>query len=251
MSTNLNTSVTNKPVEQDCEVWDRLQSEREDICEALLKEPLPGSGAAGDLTTWHKDLLQARLRKIDDALDRLSSGTYGDCSKCGRWIEDHKLNFDPAIEFCLDCWGRELGKAAEERRAANVGQNGTQAITTDNSVDQAATTSAPEAVMLASLARFDTIKIQTRNSDYRIFMLDPNTGRALVEGGLYFVEPVEARVSGATSGSACRNGAIVVGLRLEMWVNGKLASTSPVKSVRVTHCALTQPVAAGVSDREM
>ncbi len=55
---------------------------------------------------WHRELLQVRLRKIDDALDRLMAGSYGNCSKCGRWIEDTKLDFDPAIAFCLECWQR-------------------------------------------------------------------------------------------------------------------------------------------------
>ena len=55
---------------------------------------------------WHVELLQARLRKVDDALDRLMSGSYGDCVKCGRWVEDTKLDFDPAIAFCVECWQR-------------------------------------------------------------------------------------------------------------------------------------------------
>ena len=45
--------------------WNRLHGEREDICEALLQ----------DGPKERKDLLQARLRKIDDALDRLMSSS--------------------------------------------------------------------------------------------------------------------------------------------------------------------------------
>lgn len=45
--------------------WNRLHSEREDICEALLKEDLKEP----------KELLEARLRKVDDALDRLMSSS--------------------------------------------------------------------------------------------------------------------------------------------------------------------------------
>ena len=45
--------------------WNRLHGEREDICEALLKRAEPAS----------KKVLQARLRNIDDALDRLMSGS--------------------------------------------------------------------------------------------------------------------------------------------------------------------------------
>ena len=74
--------------------WNRLHSQREDICEALLKD-----GAAESA-----ELLQARLRKVDDALDRLMSGSYGNCSNCGEAIDDTTLEIDPALELCLNCW---------------------------------------------------------------------------------------------------------------------------------------------------
>ena len=44
--------------------WNRLHGEREEICEALIKEETEGK----------RHMLQARLRSIDDALDRLMSG---------------------------------------------------------------------------------------------------------------------------------------------------------------------------------
>jgi hypothetical protein len=44
-------------------IWNRLHDEREEICKALLK----------DGADQRKQLLQARLRKVDDALDRLMS----------------------------------------------------------------------------------------------------------------------------------------------------------------------------------
>ena len=47
--------------------WNRLHGEREEICEALLNEETEG----------RRQILQARLRGIDDALDRLMSGSYG------------------------------------------------------------------------------------------------------------------------------------------------------------------------------
>ena len=94
-----------------------MHSEREDICEALLKEARPNSQSrlqelsaekeVGRVADWHSQLLKARLRKIDDALDRLMSGSYGNCVQCGRWIEDPKLEFDPAVAFCLECWQRK------------------------------------------------------------------------------------------------------------------------------------------------
>ena len=49
-------------------IWNRLHGEREDICEALLK-------ATGTYFEERRHVLQARLRKVDDALDRLMSGS--------------------------------------------------------------------------------------------------------------------------------------------------------------------------------
>lgn len=90
-------------------------------------------------------------------------------------------------------------------------------------------------VILESLNAFDTILIHTHNSDYRIMLLDPKTGCALVEGGSYLLEPSEGLLKGsALSGSAFNSGAICVGGRLEMWVNDKVFLTSPVKSVEVS-----------------
>ena len=64
-------------------IWNRLHGEREDICEALLK-------SSGPLFEERREVLQTRLRKVDDALDRLMSGSYGNCSECGRAIDDTK-----------------------------------------------------------------------------------------------------------------------------------------------------------------
>lgn len=47
-------------------LWNSLHGEREDICEALLKD-------SGPAAKEHRELLQARLRKVDDELDRLMS----------------------------------------------------------------------------------------------------------------------------------------------------------------------------------
>ena len=118
MSTNLNILAIDDPnARKSGVVWHRLHSEREDICEALLKDWAAGfEGLAGAQAmsnedarrtgSWHRELLQGRLRKVDDALDRVMSGSYGNCSHCGKWIEDPKLEFDPAIAFCIDCWQR-------------------------------------------------------------------------------------------------------------------------------------------------
>lgn len=196
-------------------VWNRLHGEREDICEALLKDPEPMTEA-----TQRRYLLQGRLRRIDDALDRLMSGSYGICSKCRRQIEDATLNVDPAWAVCLNCW-------ANEPRVTRRGSKNEVGV--GNSYSE---------LMVQSLNPYDTIQLRTYDNEYRIVLLDPKTGRALVEGGQYFVEPREALLMGsATPGSEIRNGALCVGYRLEIWADEKVFLTSPIQSLEVKHNA--------------
>lgn len=177
--------------------WNRLHAEREHICETLLKEDDP--------LYQRRPRLQERLRKVDDALDRLMSGSYGNCSKCGQAIDDMMLNSDSAQALCLNCW------------------SGTPTIPQTISSGN---------ILLESLEPFDTILIRTHNSDYRIMLLDPKTGRALVEGGDYIVEPTEALVLGSSVvGEPFKGGTIGIGCRLEMWVGERAFVTSPVKTV--------------------
>lgn len=53
--------------------WNRLHGEREEICEALLKD-------SGSISDERRHSLQARLRTVDDALDRLMTKSYGNSS---------------------------------------------------------------------------------------------------------------------------------------------------------------------------
>lgn len=191
-------------------IWNRLHGDREEICEALIKQVEPGSEVDEQRT-----LLQARLRTIDDALDRLMSGSYGICSKCGRTIEAATLDIDPAWPLCLDCWpGEPRTSAARENKRSNSDFK----------------------VVLQNLTSFDTVLVRTANSVYRILLLDPKTGRALVEGGSYLLEPSEALVRGsAVPGTAFEGGTVGVGARLEIWVGEKVFLTSPIVSVEVNH----------------
>jgi RNA polymerase-binding transcription factor DksA len=264
MSANLTTrGIDNTVNGNGGRVWQRLHCERDDICEALLKEPrqkrqdqLQQSGTDDQLRSavnWHRELLQSRLRKIDDALDRLMSGSYGSCSKCGRWIEETKLDFDPAIAFCIECWQRKQSQSRSDGSIRENSQTPIEAIQQCERLDHLTEIDHSfDGVALETLASFDTIWVRTRNSDYRIFLLDPKTGRALVEGGCHFGEPVEAVVIGSTfGGSTFKIGSIGVGLRIEMWVNDNLVSTSSVQSVRVEHHTRAAPASASSSNLEM
>ena len=113
MSTSIHT--IENPITNAGMIWGKLHTEREEICSALLSEALN----TRESTTAHetdaneesprevefkrRELLQGRLREIDDALDRLLSGAYGRCSDCNTAIEDKRLDVDPATAFCIAC----------------------------------------------------------------------------------------------------------------------------------------------------
>ena len=192
-------------------VWNRLHGEREVVCEALLKECKFAAHKR-----HHQQLLQSRLLLIDEALDRLMSGSYGLCSKCGHPIEEATLDVDATSSICRHCMEPDL--------------SGKPLVMVGNLV-----VSSPE-VLLNRLNAFDTILLESQNSHYRIFLLNPYTGRALIEGGQYLHEPREGRVLGSVlSKTEFKFGSIRVGSRLEIWVDGLFISTSPIKSFEVKH----------------
>jgi DnaK suppressor protein len=45
----------------------------------------------------------AELAAIDDALQRLSTGTYGQCTDCGATISEARLNVAPEAARCMTC----------------------------------------------------------------------------------------------------------------------------------------------------
>lgn len=53
---------------------------------------------------------QIELQKIDSALQRIESGNYGYCVKCGEEIVLQRLELDPAALLCVPC-----AEAAEKK----------------------------------------------------------------------------------------------------------------------------------------
>jgi len=65
-------------------------------------------GAADEVEEYGSRLpvefsLETRLRDVNLALEKLSSGKYGKCSKCGENIEEKRLEIHPAARFCMKC----------------------------------------------------------------------------------------------------------------------------------------------------
>lgn len=51
------------------------------------------------LSTSESDI----LKRIDDALDRIESETYGDCLNCGKTVQQGRLGAVPWARHCIDC----------------------------------------------------------------------------------------------------------------------------------------------------
>lgn len=50
-----------------------------------------------------KDNTFTLLKQVDDALDKIKSGSYGICQKCGDRINDERLEVVPYTSFCERC----------------------------------------------------------------------------------------------------------------------------------------------------
>lgn len=104
----------------------RLEGERErlqtlideyeqELEEARLTEsssdrsPDPGNAEAGSMKFEYEKELSIEqntidlLSKVDHALERIDSGTYGICESCGNSIPVERLDVLPYATFCVDC----------------------------------------------------------------------------------------------------------------------------------------------------
>jgi hypothetical protein len=87
-------------------------------------------------------------------------------------------------------------------------------------------------VTLSDVEPGTRLTVITRNSTYRLDVIDGAEGRVVVVGGSVFPEHTEVRVEGATDGgSVIKSGWIGVGLRLELISGLRRITTSRVKAV--------------------
>lgn len=49
------------------------------------------------------DHTRSRLQQIDEALERMDDGDYGDCEACGEAIADDRLVVVPLATRCVEC----------------------------------------------------------------------------------------------------------------------------------------------------
>ena len=111
-------AATNKPSVSAMggQVWNRLQELKEEVTQDLLDEgPLCLSepeevleerallADSREIEWRHRSRLEARLRDITDAQDRILDGNYGKCIECGEQISSARLAADPVASLCLSC----------------------------------------------------------------------------------------------------------------------------------------------------
>jgi DnaK suppressor protein len=66
---------------------------------------------ADQAITWRiKDREHNLIKKIDEALERLSAGTYGICEVCGEEIPLKRLEARPVTTLCIECKTRQEQK---------------------------------------------------------------------------------------------------------------------------------------------
>jgi RNA polymerase-binding transcription factor DksA len=191
-----------------CLLWYQLHEERERLCEAMLHTDLD-SITSPKTQQSRLELMQSRLIRIDNALDRISSGWIRYCVTCGRRLEKEGLDSGLAIAECATC------EDSENESALQAGNT-------------------TEGLSISTRQPFDIVHVQTNHSSYRFLLIDPATGRSLVEGGRYFSEPTDATILGSsTRNAAFRSGWVGIGSRLELWAADRLVRTSAVASVQV------------------
>jgi DnaK suppressor protein len=76
----------------------------------------PDDGESTDLDAALADLATTTIRRIDQAIERLDSGTYGLCSRCGDPIGEARLRALPFAVCCRHC------EATRERETAGLEQ---------------------------------------------------------------------------------------------------------------------------------
>lgn len=70
----------------------------------------------GEFLHLMSDAKREEIMKIDEALERLQDGTYGQCLECGEPIDIERLELRPHTRFCVSC-----KEEMEQREAIKAG----------------------------------------------------------------------------------------------------------------------------------
>ncbi len=74
-----------------------------------------------DISFKHMSTHRETLLKIDEALRKLSEGTYGICEDCGEKISEQRLKILPFAIYCTDCQEQREQLEEMEKREGLIG----------------------------------------------------------------------------------------------------------------------------------
>ncbi len=60
-----------------------------------------------ELTLTLGDRDRGKLAQIEDALERIGDGIYGECEECGEPISDNRLKVLPFTKVCIECQSKK------------------------------------------------------------------------------------------------------------------------------------------------
>ncbi len=101
----------------------------------------------------------------------------------------------------------------------------------------------PGGLSLASLPPLACLRVQTRNTLYRIVVVRPPRPEILVQGGQFFVARTAAQLCGCSfGGSFLKLAWIGVEMSMEIHHEGRRIVTSPVRSIEVQPESTAPPV---------
>ena len=84
---------------------DDRQTDRADLSNDKLPDPSDRATAESELFFNHrmKERNRGLIRKIEEALERIDSGTYGICEECEEEISEGRLKARPITTLCIEC----------------------------------------------------------------------------------------------------------------------------------------------------
>jgi hypothetical protein len=94
-------------------------------------------------------------------------------------------------------------------------------------------------IQLETLAPLHTMDVRTRNTTYRVVVIDGRRGDVLITGGRFFPTPTRARLNGCSLGGSCLKWrGLYCGFRVELQLDGETIITTRVKSISVLNDTL-------------
>ncbi|MBI2601113.1 TraR/DksA C4-type zinc finger protein [Candidatus Daviesbacteria bacterium] len=101
--------IKNKLLRQKSEVEVNLKEVEQDdpALETVVESSEPGTDSYIAETHTRSVILMSNLKKIREnikkSLEKIKSGIYGKCEKCGKQIETARLIVMPTADYCVSC----------------------------------------------------------------------------------------------------------------------------------------------------